>query len=79
MSFDNETKLSEVFKACAEKNGPTINDHNHDVTIKEMQSELNLVLEEVFSSWYENRVMKIKSLRGVARFRFIGDGKNAGM
>ena len=76
MSLTKETTLSELFEMAKKNNGTTIEPNNFDVTIKEMQSELDCVLKMVFDSWYELRVIPIESLRGIPRVRYIASKGN---
>lgn len=70
-TFTSKTTLGELFEAAAKANGTVIEPENWDVTIKELQAELSVVLKDSFDAWYENRVMKIKSYRGIPRTRFV--------
>ena len=76
MSLTKETTLGELFEMAKKNNGTTIEPNNFDVTIKEMQSELDCVLKMVFDSWYELRVIPIESLRGIPRVRYIATKGN---
>ncbi len=50
MSLTKETTLGELFEMAKKNNGTTIEPNNFDVTIKEMQSELDCVLKMAFES-----------------------------
>ncbi len=76
MSLTKETTLGELFEMAKKNNGTTIEPNNFDVTIKEMQSELDCVLKMAFDSWYELRVMPIDCLRGIPRDRYIASKGN---
>jgi len=76
MSLTKETTLGQLFEQARKDNGTTIEPNNFDVTIKEMQSELDCVLKMVFDSWYELRVIPIESLRGIPRVRYIASKGN---
>ena len=76
MSLTKESTLGELFEMAKKNNGTTIEPNNFDVTIKEMQSELDCVLKMVFDSWYELRVIPIESLRGIPRVRYIASKGN---
>lgn len=71
MTLTNASTLGELFKKAATENGTTIEPNNWDVTLKELQSELDVVLKNAFDAWYENRIMHINCCRGIARARFI--------
>lgn len=76
MSLTKETTLGELFEMAKNNNGTTIEPNNFDATIKEMQSELDCVLNMVFDAWYELRVNRIDSLRGIPRVRYIANKGN---
>lgn len=71
MNFTNQTTLGELFKKAKEENGTTIEPTNHEVSIKELQSELEVVLKLAFDAWYETRVVNIEHLHGVPRSRYV--------
>ena len=73
MSLTKETTLSELFEMAKKNNGTTIEPNNFDVSIKEMQSELDCVLKLAFDSWFELRVGAIETLRGIPRIRYLGN------
>ena len=73
MSLTKETTLGELFEMAKKNNGTTMESNNFDVSIKEMQSELDCVLRLAFDSWFELRVGAIESLRGIPRTRYLGN------
>lgn len=73
MSLTKESTLGELFEMAKKNNGTTIESNNFDVSIKEMQSELDCVLKLAFDSWFELRVGAIESLRGIPRIRYLGN------